>query len=116
MALWVLCLADEPEAGVPIGSLADGLLNRASDTTRLVDRMARDGLVERVRDDADRRVVLVRPTERGTAAFESATAEVKAYHRRQWKALTAGELDELARLLDKVLWSDGHAVERGDRR
>jgi hypothetical protein len=44
VALWVLCLSDAPEARLPIGAIADGLLNRASDTTRLVDRLEKGGL------------------------------------------------------------------------
>ena len=43
VALFVLCLSDDPDAGMPIGAVADGLLNRASDTTRLVDRLERAG-------------------------------------------------------------------------
>ena len=62
VALWTLCLADDSDAGMPIGAIADGLLNRASDITRLVDRMERSGLAERLPNPADRRSVLVRAT------------------------------------------------------
>ena len=55
VALWVLCLADDPETGVPMGAVSDGLFNRASDTTRLVDRLEKSGLAERLRNPADRR-------------------------------------------------------------
>src|ERR1700742_4299639 len=47
-ALWVLCLTDAPRAGLPMGTIADGLLNRASDSTRLVARLVKGGLVERM--------------------------------------------------------------------
>ena len=45
-ALWVLCLADAPD-GLPMGALADGLLTRAADTTRLVDRLVKRRLATR---------------------------------------------------------------------
>jgi DNA-binding MarR family transcriptional regulator len=61
----VLCLTDDPAAGVPLGATADGLLNRASDTTRLVDRVVQARLVERMPNASDRRGVLVRATPAG---------------------------------------------------
>ena len=64
VALWTLCLTDDPDAGLPIGAVADGLLNRASDTTRLIDRLERAGLVERLPNPDDRRGVLVRADDR----------------------------------------------------
>lgn len=104
VALWVLCLADDVDAGLPMGSLADGLLNRAADTTRLVDRMVRAGLVERLPNPADRRGVLVRATPAGRAAFASVTPELQAFHRAQWSHLSPSEVDDLDRLLQKALW------------
>jgi DNA-binding MarR family transcriptional regulator len=106
IALWALCLAEDRETGVPMGSVADGLLNRAADTTRLVDRMEKAGLVERRRDESDRRVVLVRVTPAGSAAFVAVAAEVKEFHRRQWAALGVTELEQLHGLLAKALWGD----------
>ncbi len=68
VALWVLCLTDDEATAIPIGAIADGLLNRASDTTRLVDRLEQAGLAERLRNPADRRGVLVRATPKGRGA------------------------------------------------
>ena len=111
VALWVLCLADDPEAGVPMGAVSDGLVNRASDTTRLVDRLEQSGLAERLRNPADRRGVLVRATAKGNEIFARLTRELKQYHRSQWSGLTADELAELNRLLAKALWSEDGAHE-----
>lgn len=106
VALFVLCLSDERETGIPMGSIADGLLNRAADTTRLVDRMEKAGLVERLRDEKDRRVVLVRATKEGAAAFDAVATKLRAYHRDQWSALSSKELEQLHGLLYKALWAD----------
>jgi DNA-binding MarR family transcriptional regulator len=105
VALWTLCLADDPAAGIPIGSIADGLLNRASDTTRLVDRLERAGLAERIPNPADRRSVLVRATAAGRTAFAGVTPELQAFHRQQWSNLSATELDSLHHLLAKAMWA-----------
>ena len=111
VALWVLCLADDAAVGVPMGSLADGLINRASDTTRLVDRLEHAGLVERLPNPDDRRGVLVRATADGAAVFSRVTPRLKAYHRSQWAGLSNEELETLHGLLARALWSDDGAGE-----
>jgi MarR family 2-MHQ and catechol resistance regulon transcriptional repressor len=116
VALWVLCLADDPETGVPMGAVSDGLFNRASDTTRLVDRLEKRGLAERLRNPVDRRGVLVRATAKGNEIFARLTPELKQYHRSQWSGLTEDELGELNRLLAKALWNEGGAHGHGHDR
>jgi DNA-binding MarR family transcriptional regulator len=106
VALWTLCLAEGADAGLPIGAIADGLLNRASDTTRLVDRLEGAGLAERLPNPDDRRSVLVRATDEGRRVFHAVTPALQAFHRRQWANLSAGELDTLGALLAKALWGD----------
>jgi DNA-binding MarR family transcriptional regulator len=115
--LWVACLsgAEHPD-GVPMRIVADGLLTRAADATRLVDRLTRDGHVERVQSEADRRVVLVRPTRSGRALFQRLTGQVKSLHREQWSTLTLAELRQLRGLLMKAIWGEasagvGHPLE-----
>lgn len=103
VALWVLCLTDDPEAGLPMGAIADGLLNRASDTTRLVDRLVKDGLVERMPNPKDRRGVLVRATPAGRARFERLAPKVRAFTRRQCADLSDDELETLIRVLNVVI-------------
>ena len=102
--LWVVCLHGDPE-GIPLGSISDGLVTHASDVSRLVTRLEEAGLLERTRSSADRRVVRVRPTARGRALFDGATAEVKALHRRQFSDLGDDELEQLHSLLNRAFWS-----------
>lgn len=102
-ALWVLCLAEAPD-GVPTGALADGLITRQPDVTRLVDRLVRAGLARRAPSPHDRRVVLVAATDEGRAVFERLTPMITDYHERQWSHLTYAELKQLHTLLAKALW------------
>lgn len=109
--LWVVCLS-EGRQGVPMRVVADGLLTRAADVTRLVDRLTRDGYVERATPEEDRRVVQVRATRSGQAVFRRITAAVKELHRSQWGPLTSAELRELHRLLVKSLWGEAPSAIR----
>lgn len=104
VALWAMCLAEDPRSGVPFGAIADGLLNRASDVSRLVDRLERAGCAERVANPADRRSVLVRATPEGRRVFAVVTPRLQEFHRHQWSHLTAAEVRTLDRLLAKALW------------
>jgi MarR family transcriptional regulator, 2-MHQ and catechol-resistance regulon repressor len=111
VVLWVICLSDERD-GVPMRRIADGLLTRASDATRLVDRLTSAGHTERRNSEADRRVVLVRPTRTGRTLFQRITKAVKELHREQWSALSLAELRELRRLLVKALWGGADVRDR----
>lgn len=103
--LWFLSHKHAPE-GVPMGAVIDGHLNRASDATRLADRLCDLGFLERLASPGDRRVVLVRLTDAGRDVFLRLTRRVKDLHREQWKPLTGKELETLNRLLTKALWGD----------
>jgi DNA-binding MarR family transcriptional regulator len=107
--LWVVCLSDEKD-GVPMRAVVDGLLTRAADATRLVDRLTADGYTMRETSETDRRVVLVRATRAGRNLFQRITKRIKALHREQWAPLSPSELRELRRLLVKSLWG-----EQGER-
>jgi len=105
VALWVLALSDDTD-GMTQGALADGLLNRASDVSRLVDRLMKADLVERIASTTDGRVALVRITGAGTAVMSKAFAAVTACTEREWSGLSMTELGELNRLLGKALWGN----------
>lgn len=82
----------------PMGALAKEWTCDPSTATWLVDRLERAGLAERVASAADRRVKLVRATEKGRAVMQELMA---VYHRppAELARLTQGDLDELARIL-----------------
>ena len=53
--------------GLSAGDIAERLITRSPDVTRLVDRLEKRGLVRRAPDPQDRRAVRVRITEEGNA-------------------------------------------------
>jgi DNA-binding MarR family transcriptional regulator len=82
--------------------IRERLLSRMPDVTRLVDRLAEGGLVERVRGTADRRVVRTTITDAGRALLAQLDAPVAAAHAQQFGHLSADELGQLVALLDAV--------------
>jgi DNA-binding MarR family transcriptional regulator len=80
----------DPE-GPTIGDVADYLQLRHHSVVGLVDRAEHLGLIRRVRDPADHRVVRLRATPKGLAALER---------------LSAQHVEELARLAPRMrrLW------------
>jgi DNA-binding MarR family transcriptional regulator len=101
--LWVLCLSSEPD-GLPLGSIADDLITRAPDVSRLVDRLEQADLVIRRGSAADRRIVLVAPTSRGVEVFERVTASIKELHDEQWHSLSDDDLQRMLGLLNRSFW------------
>ncbi|MBB3589911.1 DNA-binding MarR family transcriptional regulator [Rhizobium sp. BK529] len=87
--------------GKPIGALARDWGCDPSTATWLVDRLERSGLADRIPSPGDRRVKLVRATEKGTATKNELLA---AYHEppAELASLSAGDLDALVRIFGKL--------------
>lgn len=90
------------EAGAIVSDIARQMTDRSADVTRLVDRLVRDGLASRAHDEADRRVVRVRLSEKGAAVLQALDAPLLETHRRQLGHMTPEELAQLVALLRKA--------------
>jgi DNA-binding MarR family transcriptional regulator len=82
--------ADGP---LPMSQLAEALDVSQASTTGIVDRMEQRGLIERQRDDDDRRVTRVALTERGRVVIERLGAERREKLGRLLEELTDDELE-----------------------
>ena len=88
--------------GQTLASLSRSMLVTAGNLTGLVDRAARDGLVERRADPHDRRAWRVHTTLKGQRAFREAERRHASRVGKLFATLTTEELGVLMRLLDKV--------------
>jgi DNA-binding MarR family transcriptional regulator len=96
-------LADAPEGRLRMSELADSVLLSPSGLTRLVDRLCRDGLVERVRCDDDARGSFAVLTARGRARFDEARETHLGGVRRLFLAhLSTGEQRDLANTWERI--------------
>jgi DNA-binding MarR family transcriptional regulator len=93
-----LLKAARPEP-VPTLALAERLVSRAPDVTRMLDKLEARRLVSRVRSTEDRRSVLVEATDAGLALVAQVAAPLRACHARQLGHLSADELERLTELL-----------------
>jgi DNA-binding MarR family transcriptional regulator len=93
-----LCRAD----GQTLASLSRSMLVTAGNLTGLVDRAARDGMVERRADPEDRRAWRVHVTPKGQRTFRDAERRHASRVAKLFAALSPAELGTLMRLLDKL--------------
>jgi DNA-binding MarR family transcriptional regulator len=94
--LRLLRAAKEP---VPTLALAERLVSRAPDVTRMIDRLEERGLVTRTRSATDRRAVLIAIKPEGVSLLERIAGPLRDCHHRQLGHLSAAKLESLTALL-----------------
>ena len=86
-----------------LGQLAVALEVSPRNVTGLVDMLERDGLVERLPDEHDRRAVRARLTDRGLDRLRLVTEEIRVARRTLSGNFTTDELRQLRHLCLKLL-------------
>ncbi len=95
----------QPE-GLARCEIVPRLLDRAPDVTRLVDRLAVAGLVERSRSGQDGRQSIARITRRGLALLEKLDVAMRKAGGVFEARLTSTEAEQLSGLLEKLYEED----------
>ena len=96
----------EIASGYPLhmSEIASQLINSPSGMTRIADRLERDGLIERETPPDNRRVVLIRLTDRGREVLERADQAFRGALEESFSShLSEGDLADLRRLMRKLL-------------
>ncbi len=88
--------------GLSCRDIAERMVTRDPDLTRLLDRLEARHLVSRARDGEDRRVVTTRITQAGLALLEELEGPLGAEQRRLLGHLGEQRLRSLADLLDEA--------------
>ncbi len=91
-------LRGSPE-GLPCGEIANRMITRDPDVTRLLDRMEKRGLISRSRDIKDRRTVTARITTAGLKVLGRLDEPIQDVHRKQLGHLGRNRLWALTELL-----------------
>ena len=85
-----------------IGDLSNKMFLAFSTTTDLVDRMEKNELVIRVRDEHDRRVVRIHLLKEGERIIEEVIRKRRDYLQDVLTDFSAGEVEQLSALLEKL--------------
>jgi DNA-binding MarR family transcriptional regulator len=92
---------------VTCGEIVERMVTRDPDVTRLLDRLSRQGLVDRVRSRTDRRVVQVGITPKGLALLDTLDPAVTRLPKAMLGHLGPSKLRSLKQLLEAVLAGSG---------
>lgn len=84
---------------MPTLTLAERLISRAPDITRMLDKLEERGFIVRARSTRDRREVLVEATPAGLKLLERIAGPLKICHERQLGHLPVADLKTLIQLL-----------------
>jgi DNA-binding MarR family transcriptional regulator len=84
------------------GQIAERMVSRDPDMTRLLDRMEARGLIGRARDSQDRRVVKTQITSRGLRLLEDLHPLIAAHHKKQFGGFGEKKLKQLIEWMDQV--------------
>ncbi len=99
--LMLLAYQSGPE-GISQTQLSRMLLVNRANVTGLVDRMERDRLIERVSEPGDRRMRIIRMTQKGRELLEKAVGPYLERADGVVGALSTKEREELLGLLEKI--------------
>lgn len=88
--------------GLPRCDVQSRLVAPVADTTRLLDRLERMGLVARVRSTEDRRVVTSRITPKGLAMLDKVAAPLRELEEKEVGQVSETRLRALISILDEV--------------
>lgn len=88
--------------GLSVSQISEQMTDPRADVTRLLDRLVRDGLVDRQPDQTDRRSVRAYLTEAGSKLLAEIDGPLLETHRQQFAHMSPAEIEQLAALLKKA--------------
>jgi DNA-binding MarR family transcriptional regulator len=92
--------------GYPRGEIIRRMVEPAPDVTRLIDRLIKEGLVERFYSDEDRRLSLARITKKGINLLTKINPEVDKFILDYSSSLNKSEKEMLSNICEKLYAND----------
>jgi len=88
------------QSGLPCSEVGERMINHDPDITRLMDRLEKRGLVQRRRDQKDRRVITARILPAGLDLLRTIDQPLEEFHRRMMSNMGEQKLKSLLHLLE----------------
>jgi MarR family transcriptional regulator, organic hydroperoxide resistance regulator len=104
----------EPVGKLSLSDLSSKIRARNSTVTGIIDRMEREGLVERRRSDSDRRVINIVLTRKGRELAREIDVEPVQIFRRVLSELSARDAQELRRILTRLARRVGELADESN--
>lgn len=95
-------LQSEKGSPISVNAILDQMVQRSSNVTRIVDKLALKGLVERTISLEDRRKMDILITEEGENLLQQLDAKVKEFHQPMMDNLNQKEQEVLTELIKKL--------------
>ena len=92
--------------GYPRREIIRRMVEPSPDVTRLIDRLIKEGLVERFTSDEDRRLSLARITKKGIDLLTRINPEIDKFLQDYSSVLSKSEKEILSNLLEKLYAND----------
>lgn len=81
--------------GLPMNELSEKMNLDTSTMTRIVAKLVRDKYIQRERSEADKRVVIVKLSEKGLSAAKDLSRQLNAYYEKIIDNLPKGRVEEV---------------------
>jgi len=88
--------------GLACRGIGERMISHDPDMTRLLDRLEKRGLITRVRQTDDRRVIKTSITPQALNLLKTLDQPVSELHKRQFRHISAARLRVLAGLLEEI--------------
>lgn len=87
---------------VTVQEIQEGMVQKSSNVTRIVDKLLKKGYVHRELNAENRRKVNITLTKEGATFLKKLDAKVSAFHTPMQKNLTTIECEQLTKLIKKL--------------
>lgn len=94
--------------GHPRGEIAERMIERSPDVTRMVDRLEHRGLVERDRSEDDRRLSITRITPKGLELLDQLRPRIDEVHSYFAERVSIRDRRELSRICEGIYGEREH--------
>lgn len=99
---WTILSSLYEQNGQSQTQLCDDSFKNAPTVSRIIDLLAKKGLVERQRFENDRRSYKIFLTEKGSQVVETALPAMQAARREGWNGLSDDDYDQFIRILNTI--------------
>lgn len=100
---WIALYYINEHDGISQRELSQLMYVKDSSAGRLIDRLERESLVERIRSDKDRRVITLKLSSRGNEIFSKLLPYGKAFNDQLTKGIKNEELEIFEKVLQQML-------------